>query len=222
MVRIGLGQRGQKLVFHRSIERSIKTVERFPTNHLCSIKMWWNVSQLTWLSWEMCHQTLRWNGNWLTWVSHEKLHRKAGCQNWIENSSFFVQRSRDWDFLRAKKPFRLMERDGTFSIWKITNCNHCRAGADGATRRWNVSRLTWLGRETFHRNGMERFPTDPARLRNVPSNVTRRLLRWPGSAKQTWHRAVCYSDLFWTVGANWMPKVKTRCLRVLEFGIDIL
>ena len=32
MVRIGLGQPGQKLACHRAIERAIEAMERFPTN----------------------------------------------------------------------------------------------------------------------------------------------------------------------------------------------
>ena len=77
----------------------------------------------------------RWNGNRATRVADEKSHRKAGCQNRIEKSSFFVRRSRSLHFPGAKKPIRLMERDGTFSIGKTHNCNHLGAGAGGVTRR---------------------------------------------------------------------------------------
>ena len=102
----------------------------------------WNVSWSTRVSLKLFH---RWNGNRLTRVSHGKLHRRAGCQNWIEKGSFFMQRSRDCDFLRVKKPFLLMERDGTFSIWKTTNCNHSRAGDDRVTRWCRFSKPTGVG-----------------------------------------------------------------------------
>ena len=152
---LGLGQPGQRLAFHRSIERSINLTcwegGTFATElaHLKTFHQTVGGPFATELAYLKTFH--RWNGNWLTWVSHGKLHRKAGCQNRIEKGSFFLQRSRYWDFSRAKKPFRLMERDGTFSIGKTSNLDQLAPGVtglpDGAT-----------------------FPGRPGSAENVPSN----------------------------------------------------
>ena len=87
-------------------------------------------------SWLTRKRSIEQGGTLSTEMAYPKtFHRKVGCQNGIEKSSFFVRRSRNRHFPRAKKPFLLMARDGTFSIGKTSNCNHLRAGAGGVTRR---------------------------------------------------------------------------------------
>ena len=103
-------------------------------------------------SWLTRKRSIEQGGTLSTEMAYPKtFHRKVGCQNGIEKSSFFVRRSRNRHFPRAKKPFHLMERDGTFSIGKMTNRNHLRAGLaglpDGAT-----------------------FPRRPGSAEKVPSN----------------------------------------------------
>ena len=108
------------------------------------------------------------NGNRATRVADGKSHRKAGCQNRTGKGSFFVRRSRSLRFPGAKKPFRSMARDGTFSIGKTSNCDHLGAGAGGATRRRRYVRERAGLPENVPSNGAERFrPSGLTRKRSV-------------------------------------------------------
>ena len=95
----------------------------------------WNVRERACLPEDVPSNTWK-CGTFATELAYPKtFQQKAGCQNRIEKSSFFVRRSRSLHFPGAKKPIRLMERDGTFSIGKTSNCNHLGAGTGGVTRR---------------------------------------------------------------------------------------